>query len=103
MSCLDVAVSRVEWLNEDMEPKPFVEFYDPKMTDRQLTLLLLYEVMELKAEIRAVSNVLLTAHKTSVSTETFSKMTDVAQDAAIQELWEHARQIIHGHQKPPLN
>lgn len=89
--------------NPPMNPKPFVEFYDPKMSDRQLVLLVLYELSEMKAEIRAASNVLLTAHKSLVSPEVFDKMTNSAQDAALAEIWQHAKMIIGGGQKPPLN
>ena len=87
----------------DKDPKLFVEFYNPKLTDRQLLLVLLYEIAELKAEVRAISSVLLTAHKTAVSSEQFGNMIDAAQDGALDEIWQHVRQIVSGEQKPPLN
>ena len=87
----------------DMKPKPFIEFYDPKINDRQLMLLLLYEVVELKSEVRALSNVLLTAHKSLVSSDQFGTMTDSAQDSALNEVWQHAQAILAGAQHPPLN
>lgn len=82
---------------------PFVEFPDFKdLTDRQLLSLALYEIIELKAEVRALTDLVL-SDKTSVSSEQFDKIVDSAQDAAIRETVEHARQIAKGSQRPGTN
>ena len=47
---------------------------------------MLNELISAKAEIRALSNLLLTVHKNAVSPGQLNTMTDKAQDAALAEM-----------------
>ena len=86
------------------QPNPFLEWPDmDRLSDRQLLKLCLFEIIELKAELRAASSLLLQAHKSVCSSEQFGSFVDKAQDAAIAEMIEHAKIVSQQGQRPDTN
>lgn len=76
-----------------MNAAPLVDFPDfARMTDQQRQLLVLYEIAELKAELRALSGLLLQVH--DKKPENFNKVVDQCQDQAIREMIEHATALM---------
>ena len=85
-------------------PNPYSEFPDfADLNDRKLTLLLLYQITELRAELRAVTSVTLSTSGKDVSSEEFGKFADQAQDDVLREIVEHAKYLSGPGQRPPLN
>ena len=85
-----------------MKTTPFLEFPDfANMTDRQLALLTLYEIAELKAELRAATSLLLQVH--DKKPEKFNPIVDRCQQDVINAMVEHARPLMKPPPIPPLN
>lgn len=88
-------------------PNPFIEFPDmANMTDRQLVMLCLFEIIELKAELRALSGLNLGLRKAldkPVSSEQFDTLVNTAQDGAIAEMIQHAKALMQSPQQPEKN
>lgn len=79
-----------------------IEFPDVSgLTEQQFRLLLLYELVELRAELRAASSLLL--RQTGAGSEEFGKQIDLAQDHVIAEIAEHVKIFSKPSSRPPLN
>jgi hypothetical protein len=85
-------------------PNSFTEFPDfASLKDRQLTLLLLYEISEARAEIRALTSVFLSTVGKDVSSEKLNEIANRIQDDVIGEMIKHAEGLLKPAQRPPLN
>lgn len=87
-------------------PSPLVSFPDlGGLTDRQMLNLLLYELVEAKAEIRALTSLVLQMEngKIPVSFEAHGKTIDEYQDDAIRNTAESAKAIAQPPTRPDQN
>lgn len=83
---------------------PFVEFPAMEnMSDRQLLTLLLYELIEAKAELRAVAHLIVELDETDASWERFDRLVNTVQAEITEEMKAHAQQLMRPPQRPPLN
>jgi hypothetical protein len=81
----------------------FSKFGFPNLNDEQFKSLLLYETVQLKSEIRALSSLILKFGKIDVSDEKLKSLFDMCHDAALVEMESTIRQIRQAPKDPDKN
>jgi hypothetical protein len=81
------------------EHRSFSAFRDPKLSDRDLLLLVLYEIARLRADVGRLRSVLATT--VSVDSDTDTRLAVEADREAFAELEADMQQFERGPQPPP--